>query len=251
MTQATEAVGFRNVSKFYGESAALRDVSFQVMRGETVAIIGKSGSGKSTCLKLVNRLLEADTGKICVSGEAIDQSDPSQLRRGIGYVIQEVGLFAHYTVAQNVGVVPELLGWSAQRRAARVVELLTRVGLSPDEYRGRYPSELSGGQRQRVGIARALAADPPLVLMDEPFGALDPITRADLQQEFSRLARGLDKTFLIVTHDIPEAIKLADRIMVLDQGKLVQFAKPAELRESPKAEVVRELFSQVQATATG
>jgi osmoprotectant transport system ATP-binding protein len=221
------------------------------MRGETVAIIGKSGSGKSTCLKLVNRLLEADTGKICVSGEAIDQSDPSQLRRGIGYVIQEVGLFAHYTVAQNVGVVPELLGWSAQRRAARVVELLTRVGLSPDEYRGRYPSELSGGQRQRVGIARALAADPPLVLMDEPFGALDPITRADLQQEFSRLARGLDKTFLIVTHDIPEAIKLADRIMVLDQGKLVQFAKPAELRESPKAEVVRELFSQVQATATG
>lgn len=238
-----DAIALHSVGKRYGSGWGLRGVELRIRRGETVALLGPSGSGKTTCLRLINRLLEPSEGRVEVLGRDVARADPSELRRGIGYVIQDVGLFAHYSVAQNVGVVPALLGWPRARIEARVRELLELVGLPAERYRARYPSELSGGQRQRVGIARALAADPPIVLLDEPFGALDPITRAQLQDEFIELAQGLGKTFVLVTHDVVEAVRLAQRIAILDAGELIQFAEPERLVNAPASRLVRALFA--------
>jgi osmoprotectant transport system ATP-binding protein len=213
-----------------GGRTLLDGLSLAVHEGETVVLIGRSGSGKTTALKLVNALLLPSAGEVRVAGRATTAWDPIRLRRRTGYVIQEVGLLPHLTVARNVGLVPELERWPRERIAARVDELLDLVGLPAAEYARRYPHELSGGQRQRVGVARALAADPPLVLLDEPFGALDPITRAELQREFRALQGRLRKTAVFVTHDMREAGIVADRIALVDAGRLVAVGTLAELR---------------------
>jgi osmoprotectant transport system ATP-binding protein len=232
------AVEFDHVSFAYPRGTpVLADVTLQVEVGESLALIGRSGSGKSTILKLINRLVEPTRGEVRVEGIATNTWDPIRLRRRIGYVLQEIGLFPHLTIARNVGVVPELEGWPQTRIRDRVHELLTLVGLSSDGLGSRYPHELSGGQRQRVGIARALAADPALLLMDEPFGALDPITRAELQQEFKELQSALNKTILMVTHDVPEACLLGTRIGLLQEGRLVDCLPPAEFLRSQRPEV--------------
>jgi len=230
--------------EFVGAAFRLRDgraildgLSLAVAEGETIALIGRSGSGKTTALKLVNALLTPTSGEVRVGGRATTAWDPIQLRRRTGYVIQEVGLFPHFTVARNVGLVPALEGWPPERIAARVKELLELVGLSAAEFAGRYPHELSGGQRQRVGVARALAADPPLLLLDEPFGALDPITRTELQREFRALQRRLRKTAVFVTHDMREAALVGDRIALMASGALVAVGTPASLEASSHPEV--------------
>jgi osmoprotectant transport system ATP-binding protein len=215
----------------------LSGLGLEVAEGETLAVIGRSGSGKTTALKLVNALLVPTAGEVRVGGEATTAWDPIRLRRRTGYVIQEIGLFPHLPVGRNVGLVPELEGWPADRTRTRVAELLELVGLPAAEYAGRYPHQLSGGQRQRVGVARALAADPPLVLLDEPFGALDPITRAELQREFRALQSRLRKTALFVTHDLREAAVVGDRIALLAGGRLVATGTPAALRASSDPEV--------------
>jgi osmoprotectant transport system ATP-binding protein len=217
--------------------AIVRDIRFSVAGGQTVVLLGRSGSGKTTLLRLVNRLLVPSTGQVVVRGRRTTEWDPIQLRRGTGYVIQESGLFPHFTVAQNVALVPSLEKWDAARIAGRVDELLTLVGLDPSEFASRKPHELSGGQRQRVGVARALAADPPILLMDEPFGALDPVTRAELQREFSALARRLGKTIVFVTHDLREALLLASRIILLQYGRIVADATPQEFLRIDHPEV--------------
>jgi osmoprotectant transport system ATP-binding protein len=209
--------------------------------GSVVALVGRSGAGKSTLLKLVNRLLVPDSGSVRVEGRDTREWDPIRLRRRIGYVMQDVGLFPHMTVADNVAAVPRLEHWDDARRDARVAELLELVGLPSERFAGRWPDELSGGQRQRVGVARALAVDPPILLMDEPFGALDPITRVELHEEFRRIQARLRKTVMIVTHDMAEAFVLADRIGVLDEGSLVVFDRPAALAESSDPRVRRLL----------
>jgi osmoprotectant transport system ATP-binding protein len=208
--------------------AIVSGISLAIPRGETLVLLGRSGSGKTTLLRLVNRMLLPSNGEVIVEGRSTIEADPIRLRRGIGYVIQEAGLFPHFTVAQNVGLVPTLENWDSARISARVEELLRLVGLDPARFSSRYPRELSGGQRQRVGVARALAADPPILLMDEPFGALDPVTRAELQREFSALAHRLGKTIVFVTHDLREAMLLGSRIALLQHGKLVALASPQE-----------------------
>lgn len=200
----------------------LRHVSLRIAAGETVALLGRSGSGKTTLLKLINRLIEPDGGHITVEGRRTTEWDPIALRRRIGYVIQDAGLFPHMTVANNIAMVPRLLAWNETRVAARVDELLAMVGLRPETYRGRWPDELSGGERQRVGLARALAADPPVLLMDEPFGALDAMTRSELHAEFKRMQSTLRRTVVLVTHDRAEAETLADRVVVLHEGTIVE-----------------------------
>jgi osmoprotectant transport system ATP-binding protein len=240
----TPAIEIRKASKRYGDAAVLRDVSLSIAEGETFALIGPSGCGKSTTMKLMNRLVEPTEGSIQVFGKDVGAVDVAELRLGIGYVIQDVGLFAHYTIARNVGLVPELLGWPKGKREARVNELLDLVGLPPATFGARYPRQLSGGQRQRAGIARALAADPPVVLLDEPFSALDPITRERLQDEFLALSERLVKTFVIVTHDIFEAVRLADRIAVLRDGRLVQCGTPREIVHAPVDQQVAALLGR-------
>ena len=220
-----------------GGRTLLDALSLAVEEGETLAVIGRSGSGKTTALKLVNALLMPTDGEVRVDGRATTAWDAIRLRRRTGYVIQEVGLFPHLTVARNVGLVPELEGWPAERIGKRVEELLALVGLPAAEFAARYPHHLSGGQRQRVGVARALAADPPLLLLDEPFGALDPITRAELQREFRALQARLKKTAVFVTHDMREAALVGDRIAVLAGGRLCAVATPEALRESGDPEV--------------
>lgn len=215
----------------------LSDLNLTVAWGETLVLLGRSGSGKTTTLKLINRLLDATEGEILFDGKPIRSLDPIQLRRGIGYVIQDAGLFPHWTVARNVGLVPQLDGWPDEKIKARVREMLSLVGLPPDEFAERRPSGLSGGQKKRVGVARALAADPPILLMDEPFGALDPITRADLQKEFHELAMRLQKTIVFVTHDVREALYLGTRIAVLEQGRLVGVYTPQEFLKSTEPEI--------------
>src|SRR5712664_1166735 len=215
----------------------VQDVSFTVGAGETLVLLGRSGSGKTTTLKLINRLLEPTAGDVLIAGERAAAVEPTRWRRRIGYVIQEVGLFPHFTVGENVGLVPRLEGWPAARIVARVRDLLGLVGLDADGFIGRYPHQLSGGQRQRVGVARALAADPPLLLLDEPFGALDPITRTELQREFRALQARLRKTAVFVTHDMREAALVGDRIALLAGGRLVAAGTPAALRESTDPEV--------------
>lgn len=211
-----------------GGRVLLQEVTFAVPRGETLVLLGRSGAGKTTALKLINRLLEPSAGKVCVEGSSTLDWDPIALRRRIGYVIQESGLFPHYTVGQNVSLVPRLEGWPAERIEGRVKELFALVGLDPDEFLVRYPHELSGGQRQRVGVARALAADPPILLMDEPLGALDPLTRGDVRREFHDLQKRLRKTVVIVTHDVSEALLLGTRIGLMEAGELRGIYSPKE-----------------------
>jgi len=236
-------VEFESVTKRYeagrGAPGAVNDLSFSVPAGRICVLVGPSGCGKTTSLKMVNRLIEPTAGRILLDGVDIASRDVTELRRGIGYVIQQVGLFPHLTIGDNVAVVPRLLGWPTNRQRERADELLALVGLDPAAYRSRYPAQLSGGERQRVGVARALAADPPLMLMDEPFGAVDPIVRERLQNEFLRLQRDLAKTILFVTHDIDEAIKMGDLVAVMQQGGvLAQFAPPAELLARPVSDFV-------------
>ncbi|MBS1839757.1 MAG: ATP-binding cassette domain-containing protein [Acidobacteria bacterium] len=233
-------VEFRNVEYYVPGSARdaiLSQITLKILQRETVVLLGRSGSGKTTLLKLINGLLGASRGEVFVNGCAVADSDPVRLRRGIGYVIQDGGLFPHYTVARNVGLVPALEGWDEQRVAARVEEMMRLVGLEPREFAQRKPRELSGGQKQRVGVARALAADPPILLMDEPFGALDPVTRAELQREFAELVRRLGKTIVFVTHDLREALRLGSRIVLLCDGKIVADAKPEEFLRAGHPEV--------------
>jgi len=219
--------------------AAVDNVSMEIAPGELVMLLGPSGCGKTTTMKMINRLIEPTSGQILIDGEDVLRFDPTELRRGIGYVIQQIGLFPHMTIAENVGLVPKLLGWKAARIAARVDELLDLVGLEPSGYRDRYPKQLSGGQQQRVGVARALAADPPVMLMDEPFGATDPITREHLQNEFRKLQRELRKTIIFVTHDFDEALRLGDRIAVLrDRSVIAQFDPPERILSQPADDYV-------------
>jgi osmoprotectant transport system ATP-binding protein len=228
------AIEFVNVTyRINGNRTLISDLNLSIHRGETLMLLGRSGSGKTTTLKLINRLLAQSDGKVLVDGRSTTEWDVIRLRRHIGYAIQEAGLFPHYNVEKNVALVPRLERWEPARIAARVREVLQLVGLPYGEYSDRYPDQLSGGQRQRVGLARALAADPEILLMDEPFGALDPITRAELQHEFLELKRTLSKTIVFVTHDVAEALMLGDRIALMDSGKLKGVFAPAEFLRSP------------------
>jgi len=245
MTNAGTAIKFQDVSFVLpGGRSLLANLNLQVEAGETLVLLGRSGSGKTTTMKLINRLIDPTSGKLEVEGKATVNWDPIQLRRRIGYVIQEIGLFPHLTIEQNIGVVPRLEGWEPERIAQRARELLNLVGLDADLFAGRYPRELSGGQRQRVGVARALAADPPVILLDEPFGALDPITRRGIQQEFKTLQQELGKTMVFVTHDIAEAFVLATRIALLKDGEMILLAPPGALLDSsdPEARAFAECF---------
>jgi osmoprotectant transport system ATP-binding protein len=233
------SVELRGITKRYGGGAlALDDLSLSVPAGTICALVGPSGGGKTTALKTVNRLVEPTAGQILIDRVDVASHDPVALRRRVGYVIQQVGLFPHRTVAENIATVPELVGWDRARVRGRVTDLLALVGLEPASYASRYPAQLSGGERQRVGVARALAAEPPVMLMDEPFGAVDPIVRERLQDEFLRIHERLGMTVLFVTHDIDEAIKMGDRVAVLRAGRLVQYAPPAELLDRPADDFV-------------
>jgi osmoprotectant transport system ATP-binding protein len=235
-----KTIEFRDVSFHINDIPArviVSGISLEIPHGETLVLLGRSGSGKTTLLKLMNGMLPPAKGEVLVQGRSTAAWDPIRLRRSIGYVIQEAGLFPHFTVAENVALIPTLENWSASRTAVRVQEMLQLVGLDPREFAHRRPRELSGGQRQRVGVARALAADPPILLMDEPFGALDPVTRAELQREFSALARRLGKTIVFVTHDLREALLLASRIVLLEAGRIVANAAPQEFLHLDHPEV--------------
>ena len=221
---------------------AVDGLTLSIADGEVCVLIGPSGCGKTTTMRLINRMIEPDAGTVRVDGRDIMQIDPVSLRRSIGYVIQQIGLFPHWTIADNVATVPRLLGWDAEKIRSRTDELLALVGMDPAVYRGRFPRELSGGQKQRVGVARALAADPPVMLMDEPFGAIDPITRARLQDEFLKILRALKKTIVFVTHDVDEAIKMGDRIAILKDGVLVQYDAPERILAAPADPFVRSFF---------
>ena len=236
-----------HVTKRYGNSArpAIDDLSITIPAGEICVLIGPSGGGKTTAMKMINRLITITEGDITIDGKSVKSLETTELRRGIGYVIQQIGLFPHMTVENNIGTVPRLLGWDKARIRARAHELLELVGLDPEEHAKRYPSQLSGGQRQRVGLARAMAADPPLMLMDEPFGAIDPITRERLQNDFLRLHREIRKTVVFVTHDIDEAIKMGDRVCILREGGvLAQFDTPEEILAEPADEFVAQFVGE-------
>jgi osmoprotectant transport system ATP-binding protein len=243
------SVEFRSVTKRYAgqDEAAVQDLSLEVPAGEICVLVGPSGCGKTTAMRMVNRTVEITEGDILIGGTSVRERDPSDLRREIGYVIQQIGLFPHRTIAQNIATVPGLVGWDRERIDRRVEELLDLIGLEK-ELRDRYPAQLSGGQQQRVGVARALAADPPVMLMDEPFGAIDPISRERLQNEFLRLQAEIRKTVLFVTHDIDEALKMGDRIAVMQKGgKLAQFATPSELLMEPAGEFVEDFVGSDRA----
>ena len=248
MSGAAEIVFDRVTKRYVGrDGAALQDLTFTVPAGTFCVLVGPSGGGKTTALKLVNRLIPFDEGDIRIDGRSITELPAVELRRGIGYVIQQVGLFPHMTIAENIATVPRLLGWQKQRIMERTAELLELVGLEQSD-RDRYPAQLSGGQRQRVGLARALAADPPVLLMDEPFGALDPITRARLQDELRRLHREVAKTTIFVTHDIDEAIKMGERIAILREGGLLaQYDTPDEILAHPADEFVAQFIGEDRA----
>lgn len=231
------SVEFHDVTYYLNQRSLVANLTFTIQRGETLILLGRSGCGKTTTMKLINRLLSPTGGEVLVEGVSTLAWNPIRLRRQIGYVIQETGLFPHFNVERNVGLVPSLEGWKPKQIKERVYELLNLVGLNPEQFAKRYPHELSGGQRQRVGVARALAADPPLLLMDEPFGALDPITRFEIQREFRQLQQQLGKTVVFVTHDIQEAFMLASRIGLMESGKLVFLDKPSEFLKSPNLEV--------------
>lgn len=240
-TQPKTMIRLESVGKRYRgqQAAAVDDLTLDVLEGEICMLIGPSGCGKTTTLKMLNRLIEPTSGRIYLNGEDVTDIDPNKLRRRIGYVIQQIGLFPHQTIRQNIATVPHLLGWDKARINARVDELLETVGMDPVMYRDRYPKELSGGQRQRIGVARAMAADPPVLLMDEPFGAIDPITRDRLQNEFLRLQEDIQKTIVFVTHDIDEAIKMGDRICLLREGGIIaQYDTPENILTNPADDFV-------------
>jgi osmoprotectant transport system ATP-binding protein len=243
------AISLRDVHVRRGTEPILCGLDLDVEEGETIALVGRSGAGKSTLLKVINGLLTPDRGEVIVRGRATTAWNPFELRRGIGYVLQEIGLFPHLTVAENVALVPSLLGWDALRIAARVAKMLALVGLPPETYASRPALAMSGGQRQRVGVARALAADPPILLMDEPFGALDPVTRAELHREFRRIQTQLKKTVVIVTHDMGEAFALGTRVGVLDAGAIAQIDTPRALAQSSDPRV-RPLLEPLLETRT-
>jgi len=248
---AQTAIEFRDVSyRLAGGKTLLWNLTLEILSGETLVLLGRSGSGKTTTLKLINRLLDPTGGRVLVEGQATTRWDPIRLRRRIGYVIQEIGLFPHMTVEDNVGVVPRLEGWEEARVKARARELLDMVGLDAGSFAGRHPRELSGGQRQRVGVARALAADPPIMLLDEPFGALDPITRSEIQREFCSLQKRLGKTMVFVTHDVREAFLVASRIGLLRDGKMVLMGRPADILQSQDPEA-RAFAACLQDPAAG
>ncbi len=237
-------VTFDNVTKSFSGHTVISDLSLEIPRGQFTVLIGPSGCGKTTSLKMINRLIEPSKGSIFVDGQNITKVSPVDLRRQIGYVIQQIGLFPNMTIEQNIEVVPRLLKWPKEKRHQRTRELLEMVGMDPKEYLGRYPSELSGGQQQRIGVLRALAVAPPLILMDEPFGALDPITRESLQDEVKKLQTSLGITVVFVTHDIDEAVKLADRIILMKDGEIVQNAPPETLLAHPANDYVREFIGK-------
>ncbi len=235
-------IRLENITKQYegSDTLAVAPLDLEIKRGEFVCLVGPSGCGKTTTLRMINRLVEPSSGTIRIDGSDVTHADPNEMRRHIGYVIQQVGLLPHWTIEQNIGLVPGMLGWDKKRIAERVTELLELVGLSPAVFRKRYPKQLSGGQQQRVGVARALAADPPVMLMDEPFGAIDPITRDRLQEEFLQLQERIRKTIVFVTHDIDEALRLADRVAIFAEGsRLAQFASPLEILSNPADDFVR------------
>jgi osmoprotectant transport system ATP-binding protein len=233
-----------HITKRFGAYPALNDISFNVQQAETVVFLGASGCGKTTLLKMINRLLEPDSGEIRIDGRSIVDQRPEDLRRNIGYVFQNIGLFPHYTIAENIGIVPRLLGWDSGRIGRRVDSLMEKLQLRPDQYRSAYPQQLSGGQQQRVGIARALAANPPILLMDEPFGALDPITRSIVRRDFRELDELRSKTIVLVTHDIQEAFELAHRIVLLDKGRIIQQGSPDDLLFRPAGDYVRQFLQE-------
>jgi osmoprotectant transport system ATP-binding protein len=239
-------IEFRNVSKSYddGRTYAVQNVSLDVPGGETLVLLGSSGCGKTTLLKLTNRLIEPTAGTIFLNDQDTSQLDPIMLRRTVGYVFQGIGLFPHLTILENVTIIPRLLGWKPDKQQQRGYELMSLVGLNPDMYERRYPAELSGGQQQRVGVARALAADPEYLLMDEPFGALDALTRDALQQELLTLKQQLRKTIIFVTHDIFEALTVGDRIAVLHKGRIEQVGTKEDILTTPATEFVRDLFAK-------
>ncbi len=242
-------IEFRGVSlKYAEEKYAVEELSFEVRRGETLVLLGRSGSGKTSTLKIINRLLNPTNGEVRVEGKTTTEWNVIELRRHIGYVIQEVGLFPHYTIERNVALVPRLKRWPEAQIRRRVSDLLEMVGLDEQRFGPRFPHELSGGQRQRVGVARALSADPPIILMDEPFGALDPLTRAELQKEFAALSRRLQKTIVFVTHDVREAFLLASRIGLFKEGRLIELGTPSEFRRSSHPEAKAFLESTKSAT---
>jgi osmoprotectant transport system ATP-binding protein len=233
-------IRLESVTKRYGDRLAVDELDLEVRDGEVCVLIGPSGCGKTTTLRMINRLIEPTSGRILIDDDDVADIKPEELRRRLGYVIQSVGLFPHLTVEANIGVVPRLLHWGKERMHDRAVELLRLVGLAPDEYLEKYPSELSGGEAQRVGVARALAADPPVLLMDEPFGAVDPLNRVRLQDEFVRIQQDLRKTVILVTHDIDEAIRLADRIAIMREGRLMQYDTPEEILDRPANKFVHD-----------
>ncbi len=238
-------IRFIGVSKVYDDGhQVLENLNVEIKQGEITVLIGPSGCGKTTTMKLINRLIHPSSGKIQIEGSDISTLDPVALRRQVGYVIQNIGLFPHMTIAQNVSVVPRLLKWEKSRIAARVDELLSLVGLNPETFRNRYPSELSGGQQQRIGVIRALAADPSIILMDEPFSALDPISREQLQDELIRLQQELKKTIVFVTHDMDEAIKIADTVILMNDGKIVQMGQPEQILRHPANDFVKSFIGK-------
>lgn len=246
MTEKT-MIQFEHVSKVYGDKTVVNDINLTIENGEFITILGTSGSGKTTMLKMINKLIEPTSGRILFAGQDIEQMDSVSLRRQIGYVVQQIGLFPHMTVAGNIATVPKLLGWDKERIENRVGELLDLVQLPAADYGERYPSELSGGQQQRIGVARALAADPDVMLFDEPFGAIDTITRNDLQEELQAIHQKLNqKTFVFITHDIYEAFKLGTRVVIMDKGTICQFDTPENIIKNPGNEFVQKLITTAQ-----
>lgn len=237
-------IEFRNIKKSYKNNVILDDFNLKIDKGELVVLIGSSGCGKTTLLKMINRLHDATSGEILINGKNIKDIDPIKLRRSIGYVIQQTGLFPHMTVKENIEIIPKLMGKSQEDIDNKTVELLNMVGLDPEKYSDRYPVELSGGQQQRVGVARAFAADAEIILMDEPFSALDPITRTDLQEELFNIQREYKKTIVFVTHDMDEALNLADKICILKEGKIVQYDTPENILKNPAGEYVEEFVGK-------
>ena len=235
---------FENVTKVFDGRPVIENLNLHIEKGNITVLIGASGSGKSTTLKMINRLIEHEAGRILFAGEEIRSFQIEDLRRRMGYAIQSIGLFPHWTVAQNIATVPQLLHWDKQRIEQRVDELLNMLNLEPSKYRDRYPHQLSGGQQQRIGVARAMAADPEILLMDEPFGALDPITRTVLQEELKRIHQLSGNTILLVTHDIDEALSLADHLVLMDQGKIIQEGRPAQLLADPANDFVRHFMGR-------
>ncbi|WP_293660412.1 ABC transporter ATP-binding protein [Rhodoferax sp. OV413] len=237
-------ITFDHTCKSYDGTPAIKDLNLHIAQGELLVLLGPSGSGKSTALKMINRMVDHDGGRILLNGKEIYSFNVQDLRRRMGYAIQSVGLFPHWTVARNIATVPTLLGWEPERIQARVTELLQLLDMAPAQYASRYPHQLSGGQQQRVGVARALAADPDVLLMDEPFGALDPVTRASLQLELQRIHRATGKTIVLVTHDIDEALLLATRIVLLNHGRIAQVGTPLELLQQPASDFVADFMGR-------